>query len=53
MRILASLSSLKLIAIKRDKILLFVLIYLAKYAIRICFKSIDLYLKYYLLIVIF
>ena len=53
MRILASLSSLKLIAIKRDKILLFVLAYLTKYVIYIYFKSIDLYLKYYLLVIIF
>ena len=53
MRISASLSFLKLIIIKRDRVLLFVLAYLTKYVIYIYFKSIDLYLKYYLLIVIF
>ena len=53
MRILASLSFLKLIAIKRDRILLFVLVYLTKYVIYIYFKSIDLYSKCYFLVVIF
>ena len=53
MRILASLSSLKLITIKRDKILLFISAYLTKHATYIYFKNINLYLKYYLLVVIF
>ena len=43
MRILASFSSLKLIAKKRNRILLLVLTLLTKYIIRVYFRSIDFY----------
>ena len=53
MRIPASLSFFKLIAIKYDKVLLFILVYLTKYITYIYFKSINLHLKCYLLVIIF